>query len=71
MNMPVDETITTLGADSGSTYRYDGGRYIYNWKTLRATTTGASACDSTTARRTTSTSVCASRHGREREDPGL
>jgi len=32
-NAPVDETSTAVGADSGSTYRSDGGQYIYNWKT--------------------------------------
>jgi hypothetical protein len=33
MSMPVGETSTTAGGDSGSTYRNDGGQYIYNWKT--------------------------------------
>jgi hypothetical protein len=32
MSMPVDETAVTVSADSGSTYRYDTGQYIYNWK---------------------------------------
>ncbi|MGY2703369.1 OmpL47-type beta-barrel domain-containing protein [Nocardioides sp. HB32] len=32
---PVDETVYTASADSGSTYRYDASanQYIYNWKT--------------------------------------
>ena len=33
MSMPVCETAVTVSADSGSTYRYDTGQYIYNWKT--------------------------------------
>ena len=35
MSMPVDETVQTVSADSGSTYRYDSTaqQYIYNWKT--------------------------------------
>lgn len=32
---PVDESVYTASADSGSTYRFDAvaGQYIYNWKT--------------------------------------
>ena len=35
MSIPVDETVQTVSADSGSTYRYDSTaqQYIYNWKT--------------------------------------
>lgn len=35
MKLPVDETVQTVAADSGSTYRYDttAQQYIYNWKT--------------------------------------
>jgi hypothetical protein len=35
MSVPVDETVYTASADSGSTYRYDATaqQYIYNWKT--------------------------------------
>jgi hypothetical protein len=35
MSAPVDETVYTASADSGSTYRYDATaqQYIYNWKT--------------------------------------
>jgi hypothetical protein len=33
MSMPVDETSTTVGGDSGTTFRSDAGQYIYNWKT--------------------------------------
>ncbi|MBM7800514.1 hypothetical protein JOE57_003435 [Microlunatus panaciterrae] len=33
MTMPVDETAVTVSADTGSTFRYDSGQYIYNWKT--------------------------------------
>jgi len=35
MNAPVDESVYTASADSGSTYRYDSSaqQYIYNWKT--------------------------------------
>jgi hypothetical protein len=33
MSLPVDETAQTVSADSGSTFRYDTGQYIYNWKT--------------------------------------
>jgi hypothetical protein len=33
MSMPVGETSTTAGSDSGTTYRNDAGQYIYNWKT--------------------------------------
>ncbi|CAN7535133.1 PxKF domain-containing protein [Terrabacter sp. LjRoot27] len=33
MSLPVDETLQTVSADSGSTFRYDAGQYIYNWKT--------------------------------------
>lgn len=32
MSMPVDEAAVTVSADSGSTYRFDTGQYIYNWK---------------------------------------
>ena len=35
MSMPIDETVQTVSADSGSLYRYDATaqQYIYNWKT--------------------------------------
>jgi hypothetical protein len=33
MSLPVDETVVTVSADSGSTFKYDTGQYIYNWKT--------------------------------------
>lgn len=33
MSLPVDETVQTVTADSGSTFRFDTGQYIYNWKT--------------------------------------
>lgn len=35
MSLPVDETVQTVTADSGSTFRYDAtaAQYIYNWKT--------------------------------------
>jgi hypothetical protein len=35
MTAPVDETVYTTSADSGSTYKYDTTalQYIYNWKT--------------------------------------
>jgi len=35
MSLPVDETVQTVSADSGATFRYDAtaGQYIYNWKT--------------------------------------
>ncbi|MDX6240140.1 MAG: hypothetical protein QOG10_4960, partial [Kribbellaceae bacterium] len=33
MSMPVDESLYSAAADSGSTYRSDGQQYIYNWKT--------------------------------------
>ena len=33
MSLPVDESLYTAAADSGSSYRGDGGQYIYNWKT--------------------------------------
>jgi hypothetical protein len=33
MSMPVDEAAVTVSADSGTTFRSDGGQYIYNWKT--------------------------------------
>ncbi|KRE97417.1 hypothetical protein ASG76_01455 [Nocardioides sp. Soil774] len=33
MSLPVDETVQTVTADSGSTFKYDTGQYIYNWKT--------------------------------------
>lgn len=35
MSLPVDETLQTVSADSGSTFRYDATaqQYIYNWKT--------------------------------------
>lgn len=33
MSLPVDESLHTAAADSGSSYRGDGGQYIYNWKT--------------------------------------
>ncbi|MEU4606332.1 PxKF domain-containing protein [Kribbella sp. NPDC023972] len=35
MSLPVDESLYTASADSGSTYRYDSSaqQYIYNWKT--------------------------------------
>jgi TRAP-type uncharacterized transport system substrate-binding protein len=38
MSAPVDETVYTVSADSGSTYRYDSSaqQYIYNWKTPNA-----------------------------------
>jgi hypothetical protein len=40
MSVPVDETSTTVGADSGSTYRYDATaqQYIYNWSTKGSST---------------------------------
>jgi len=34
MSLPVDETVQTVTADSGSTFKYDTGQYIYNWKTV-------------------------------------
>ena len=35
MSLPIDETVQTVSADSGSSYRYDATaqQYIYNWKT--------------------------------------
>jgi hypothetical protein len=35
MSLPVDESVQTVSADSGATYRYDATaqQYIYNWKT--------------------------------------
>jgi hypothetical protein len=35
MSLPVDETLQTVSADSGSAFRYDGTaqQYAYNWKT--------------------------------------
>lgn len=33
MSLPVDETVPTVSADSGSVFKYDTGQYIYNWKT--------------------------------------
>ncbi|WP_299444950.1 OmpL47-type beta-barrel domain-containing protein [uncultured Phycicoccus sp.] len=36
MSAPVIESVYTESADSGSTYRYDSGQYIYNWKTGNA-----------------------------------
>jgi hypothetical protein len=33
MTIPVDESLYTVSADSGNTYRSDGQQYIYNWKT--------------------------------------
>jgi hypothetical protein len=33
MSLPIDESVQTVTADSGSTFRYDTGQYIYNWKT--------------------------------------
>jgi hypothetical protein len=35
MGLPVDESLYSASADSGSTYRYDSSaqQYIYNWKT--------------------------------------
>jgi hypothetical protein len=35
MSAPVDESVYTASADSGSTYRYDATaqQYVYNWKT--------------------------------------
>lgn len=36
MSLPVDETVQTVTADSGSTFKYDTGQYIYNWKTPSA-----------------------------------
>ena len=35
MSAPVDESVYTASADSGTAYRYDAGaqQYIYNWKT--------------------------------------
>lgn len=33
MTLPIDETVQTVSADSGSSFRYDTGQYIYNWKT--------------------------------------
>ena len=35
MSLPIDETVQTVSADSGSTYKYDltAQQYMYNWKT--------------------------------------
>ncbi|WP_344255852.1 OmpL47-type beta-barrel domain-containing protein [Terrabacter carboxydivorans] len=33
MSLPICETVQTVTADSGSTFKYDTGQYIYNWKT--------------------------------------
>jgi hypothetical protein len=33
MSAPVDESLYAASADSGSSYRFDSGQYIYNWKT--------------------------------------
>ncbi|MFL6028121.1 MAG: PxKF domain-containing protein, partial [Friedmanniella sp.] len=33
MSAPVDETVYTASADSGSDYKFDSGQYLYNWKT--------------------------------------
>ncbi|OLE24309.1 MAG: hypothetical protein AUG44_19605 [Actinobacteria bacterium 13_1_20CM_3_71_11] len=33
MSMPVDESAYTDLGDTGTTYRWDGSQYIYNWKT--------------------------------------
>ena len=33
MTLPVDETVQSVSSDSGSTFRYDAGQYLYNWKT--------------------------------------
>jgi hypothetical protein len=33
LTVPVGESVDTPEPDSGSVYRYDGQRYIYNWKT--------------------------------------
>jgi hypothetical protein len=33
MSLPVDESLYSATADSGSTYRYDTSQYLYNWKT--------------------------------------
>lgn len=33
MNLPVDESLYSVAADSGSTYRVEGSQYSYNWKT--------------------------------------
>ncbi|MDR6907851.1 hypothetical protein J2X63_003559 [Agromyces sp. 3263] len=33
MNLPVDESLYSVAADSGSTYRLEGSQYGYNWKT--------------------------------------
>ncbi|MCU1525476.1 MAG: hypothetical protein JWO18_2370, partial [Microbacteriaceae bacterium] len=37
MSLPVDESLYSATADSGSTYRYDTSQYLYNWK---STTSG-------------------------------
>jgi hypothetical protein len=34
MSLPVDESLYSATADSGSTYRFDLTQYIYNWKTV-------------------------------------
>jgi len=35
MSLPVDESVQTVSADSGTTFRYDATaqQYVYNWKT--------------------------------------
>jgi hypothetical protein len=33
MSLPVDESLYSATADSGSTYRFDLTQYSYNWKT--------------------------------------
>ena len=33
MSAPVDESVYSASADSGSDYKFDSGQYHYNWKT--------------------------------------
>ena len=60
MSLPVDETVQTVTADSGSTFRYDAGSTSTTGRPRApVATTTRSASSSTTARRTTSTSAFA------------
>ncbi|MCU1584944.1 MAG: hypothetical protein JWM49_1500, partial [Microbacteriaceae bacterium] len=34
MSLPVDESLYSATADSGTTYRFDTSQYLYNWKTI-------------------------------------